>query len=68
MNKIRQQLLKSHDVRASNVQKTADEVIADAKRTRALKFLTPLKAVRGNDVTVAKQRKALAILCATIVS
>jgi hypothetical protein len=49
MNKIRQQLLKS-----GNVKQTADDAIA--------RFKAPVRAVRGNDVTIAKQRKALAIL------
>jgi hypothetical protein len=49
MNKIRQQLLAS-----GNVKQVANDAIARAK--------APVRAVRGNDVTIAKQRKAMNIL------
>lgn len=49
MNKIRQQLLAS-----GNVKRAADDIIANARK--------PVKAVRGNDVTEAKRRKALMFL------
>lgn len=54
MNKIRQQLLKSGNIRPAGVQAAAHDTIEKAKR--------PVKAVRGNDVTEAKRRKALAFL------
>lgn len=49
MNKIRQQL-----IRSGNVHAAAHDVISNARK--------PVKAVRGNDVTEAKRRKALAFL------
>lgn len=49
MNAIRKQLLAS-----GNVKRAADDAISQAKR--------PVRAVRGNDVTEAKRRKALMFL------
>lgn len=50
MNKIRQQLIRSGNVKAS--LHNVDPVTGRQK----------IKAVRGNDVTEAKRRKALAFL------